>query len=275
MASSPKTAKETQASTIQTMRSGVGARPVRSPKTAEIVAQKIRAEIVCGNLTEGDTLPPEGALMEELGISRPTLREAFRILEAEKFIEVVRGSRTGAAVHAPQVSVVARYAGYVLEAQKTTIADLYEARLAIEPYVVRRLASKPPKGALARLRDEIETLKHFVAEDRFEDFILHLSEFHRLLVEVGGNQTLTFLDHLLLNLITRHQYSYQQRYPQDRKQREKAGAIGIKSFEKLVSLLEAGDEDGAVAHWRLHLKNAAATWAKAGEAERIVDSLGE
>src|SRR3546814_5023675 len=75
----------------------------------------------------------------------PTLREAFRILEAENLISVVRGSRSGARVHRPSTELVSRYAGYVLESQGTTIADLYAARLAIEPTVVRWLATSKGK----------------------------------------------------------------------------------------------------------------------------------
>src|SRR3546814_9043440 len=71
---------------------------IRVPKTSELVADQIRAQIVRGELQEGDSLPPEGTLMSTLGISRPTLREAFRILEAENLISVVRGSRSGARV---------------------------------------------------------------------------------------------------------------------------------------------------------------------------------
>ena len=43
-----------------------------------------------------DQLPPESALMEQFGVSRPTLREAFRILEAEGAISIRRGVRGGA-----------------------------------------------------------------------------------------------------------------------------------------------------------------------------------
>src|SRR3546814_13647595 len=94
--------------------------------------------------------------MTTLGISRPTLREAFRILEAENLISVVRGSRSGARVHQPSTELVSRYAGYVLESQGTTIADLYTARLALEPPVVRcpGMEKGPPPG-FARLQQPL------------------------------------------------------------------------------------------------------------------------
>ena len=69
---------------------------VRAPKTAELIAGHIRRQIVRGELREGDTLPSELNLMEQFGVSRPTLREAFRILEAESLISVRRGLRQAA-----------------------------------------------------------------------------------------------------------------------------------------------------------------------------------
>src|SRR4051794_8165047 len=66
---------------------------VRVPKTAELVARRIRRQIVTGELKEGDALPPESQLMADFTISRPTLREAFRILESEALITVRRGAR--------------------------------------------------------------------------------------------------------------------------------------------------------------------------------------
>ena len=47
---------------------------VRVPKAGELVAEQLRRQIVTGELREGDPLPPENALMERFGISRPTLR---------------------------------------------------------------------------------------------------------------------------------------------------------------------------------------------------------
>ncbi len=82
---------------------------VRVPKTAELVASSLRRQIIRRELVEGDALPPEADLMERFGVSRPTLREAFRVLESESLITVRRGSRGGAQIHAPDMTVPASH----------------------------------------------------------------------------------------------------------------------------------------------------------------------
>ena len=113
---------------------------VRAPKTGELIATHLRRQIVRGELRTGETLPAESQLMEQYGVSRPTLREAFRILEAETLISVRRGSRGGARVIVPDVSVAARYVGLLLQTQGATINDVYEARMVSEPVCARMLA---------------------------------------------------------------------------------------------------------------------------------------
>ncbi|MDR3388871.1 MAG: GntR family transcriptional regulator [Rudaea sp.] len=247
---------------------------IRVPKTSEIVADNIRRQIIRGELEEGKFLPPEGILMESLGISRPTLREAFRILESEGLISVVRGSRTGAKMHQPSVELVSRYAGYVLESQATTIADLYQARLAIEPSVVRWLATERAPGATVRLHQVVSGLKVSLDAERYDDFIDAVEVFHQELVTASGSKTLTFMNRMLLNLAGHHQRDVHRRLPEVRQARVKGMRAALRSFEKLIALIEAGEVEEAVAHWRLHLRNAIATWTDDGEGDRVVDSLG-
>jgi GntR family transcriptional repressor for pyruvate dehydrogenase complex len=71
---------------------------IRVPKTAELMAAKIRGEILAGTLRPGDRLPSEDSLMSSFGVSRPTLREAIRLLEADELLDVRRGARGGAVV---------------------------------------------------------------------------------------------------------------------------------------------------------------------------------
>ena len=56
---------------------------LRQPRLAEVVAGVLRERIVNGELGDGDLLPKQDELIEEYRISRPTLREALRILEGE------------------------------------------------------------------------------------------------------------------------------------------------------------------------------------------------
>jgi DNA-binding FadR family transcriptional regulator len=245
--------------------------PMHVPKTAEVVADHIRKRIIRGELREGDFLPPEAQVMAALAISRPTLREAFRILEAENLISVLRGSRSGARVHQPRVETVARYAGFALQAQGTTVADIYEARLAIEPYAARRLAQTRPAGATERLRMEVGRLRALVDDQRYVDFMIALAEFHRALVELSGVRTLAFLNRMLQEIVTRYQVRFFETNVQPDDEYRRQARFGVRSFERLVELIEAGEADKAEAHWRLHIINANAAWVPKGLETKVID----
>lgn len=232
---------------------------LRVPKTAELVANSIRRRIVQGELSEGDTLPPEGQLIEQFGISRPSLREAFRILEAERLITVKRGSRSGAVVSLPKVENVSRYASYYLQATAVKVSDIYEAREALEPPIVRKLAAAPNPESLARLRAEAALLADYYESDAERDYMVGSARFHSVLMEVGGNATLHFLTRVLEDVIAQYQKRYITTALEDsarKRDREK----GVKSIGKLIDLIEAGDADAAEEHWRLHLVNTNKVW---------------
>lgn len=267
MTDSPKPARTARPDILR------GKSTIRVPKTAELVAGDIRRRIVTGQLREGDFLPPEAALIASLGISRPTLREAFRILEAENLITVVRGSRSGARVHEPKVEHVARYAGYALQAQATTIADIYEARLAIEPYLVRRLAKSRSTEDLARLRAQAGRMQALNQEGRLTDCMIALAEFHTLLVELSGNRTLFFVTCMLRDVVSRHQVEFLREHILPLEEQRRRLAWGINSFHKLINLLEAGDADRAESQWRVHIINANAAWVPAEESQKTIDAL--
>ena len=74
----------------------------RSREKPEQIADELRALIVAGELEEGESLGREPDLVERFGVSRPSLREALRILEAEGLITVVRGVLGGVVAHQPE-----------------------------------------------------------------------------------------------------------------------------------------------------------------------------
>ena len=163
-------------------------RAVRSPKTAELVAGTLRRMVVDGQLKEGDFLPNEAELMAHFAVSRPTLREAVRVLESERLVEVRRGSRTGARVRVPGPEIVARPAGLLLELSGATIADVMVARAGIEPMAARLLAeSGTPRRSTSSTRWWPSDIPAGWQSDRLAETT---GEFHRRMVELSGNATL-------------------------------------------------------------------------------------
>jgi len=74
---------------------------IRQPRVAEIVASRLRDEILSGRLKEGDVLPSQESLFQEYGVSPPALREAIHILETDGLISVRRGNVGGAVARQP------------------------------------------------------------------------------------------------------------------------------------------------------------------------------
>lgn len=78
--------------------------PVHVPKAAVLVADALRDRILRRELVPGDRLPSEPLLMSQYGVSRPTLREALRLLEAAELLEVRRGARGGGVIRTPSAA---------------------------------------------------------------------------------------------------------------------------------------------------------------------------
>jgi len=243
---------------------------VRAPKTAELVAAHLRRQIVKGELREGDALPPETVLMEQFGVSRPTLREAFRVLEAELLISVRRGARGGGRVHTPNVDVAARYAGLVLEHRGTTLADVFEARSIIEPPCAGLLARRHTDEQLRQLWAAVE-MAEAVLDDPNRMIRIH-TEFHAMLVDFAGNQTLRVLSGMLRHIIDTANWTrvaLDAGSPTERR----ATHRGARAHRRVVELIEAGDADGAEALWHKHLVEAA-DYLAAGSQKTVLDLLG-
>jgi DNA-binding FadR family transcriptional regulator len=222
---------------------------VRVPKVAELVAAEIRRLIVRGEVEEGEALLPESELMVEFGVSRPTLREAFRILESESLISVTRGSRGGARVHAPDISSVARYAGLFLQYRQTTLEDVQAARAVVEPPAARMLARRRDTSACQDLRELIAQEKGSMQDATA--YAELSTRFHERLMELAGSETLALVVGMLHDIIERHAETSMHETLNP-----KALKRSIRSQEKLVELIEAGDEEGAEKHWRNHVVNA-------------------
>jgi GntR family transcriptional regulator, transcriptional repressor for pyruvate dehydrogenase complex len=241
---------------------------IRSPKTAELVAGTLRRMVVDGQLKEGDFLPNEAELMAHFSVSRPTLREAVRVLESERLVEVRRGSRTGARVRVPGAEIVARPAGLLLELSGATIADVLVARSGIEPLAVRLLA----ESATVEQLDELEAMLAGEVPAGWESGRMAeaTGEFHRRMVEMSGNATLTIISGMLHEITVRHTaFAIKERRQVSKADYDKL----LRSYRRLLTLLRSGDAAGAEAHWRKHLDTARELLLKGLEAVKVRDVM--
>jgi len=245
----------------------VAPRPFRAPKIAELVADHIRKLIIRGELKPGDRLEPEARLIERFATSRATIREAVLMLEAEQFLVVQRGSRQGARVCLPSPDNPARHAGFVLQAEGATIGDIYHVRAAVEPYAVWLLARQRSPEVVARLRAELDVAESLQQAGREIEMQEALAQFHLTLVDLTGSASLKLMSAMIRDIIARHRERvFGVAQPHD-------ACWGLKSFWKLVNLIERGEAQRAEAHWRLHIQTTVEGWIRDGGDESVVDLL--
>jgi DNA-binding GntR family transcriptional regulator len=130
------------------------------------------------------------------------------------------------------------------------LGDVYQARGVLESAAVRALSQRPARESIEELRSIAAEGRACLARD-LEDFGPIAGRFHRALVHQSSNVTMSFVVDLLATL-TDATYTRQvvQLPPSERHARIE---VALRSWEKLIRLIERGDGDGAESHWRKHL----------------------
>jgi DNA-binding FadR family transcriptional regulator len=213
------------------------------PSVAELVADAIRARIVAGTLPDGSMLPKQEQLIDEFNVSRPSFREALRILENEGLISVRRGNVGGAQVHAPTPENAARTLGLVLQARNVALDDLAAAIDVIEPACAAQCAQRDDRHvALVPKLRELNRRGAAIEPQDLAGAAAALQEFHQALIDGCGNATLVIVVGALESLWSRHKKAWAD-------DAEDVGsgpepnlrASVIAAHEEITDAIEAGD----------------------------------
>ena len=127
-------------------------------------------------------------MMETFGVSRPTVREALRVAESLGLVAVRHGDPGGPRVLGQPSVGVTRVLDGLLSAERTSVAELLEARMVLEG-AAARLAARPgaelgPLEEAYRAMEQAADFARFVEADAL---------FHRRVAEVGGNRLLVVI----------------------------------------------------------------------------------
>ena len=219
---------------------------VKTRRAAQLVADHLRAEIVRGHLATGDNLPVERELIATYGVSRPTLREALRILETEGLLEVNRGMKGGARVLGPSLTLATHAFGMILQARGTKLVDVQVARSIIEPPAARMVAERRSPEDLLVLREALDAER---ASAGTPDFPFAAMRFHEALIGLSRNNTIDAFLQVLHDIHEGAAVMFSARRTSGASTR-----WTIAQHEQLLTHIENGDGDAAEALWREYWK---------------------
>lgn len=220
-------------------------RPVLS--AYEQVAQQLIAMIVSGELQAGQRLPNEAELAGAFGVSRPTVREALRVLSARQLIRTTKGSQGGSVITVPTVahvaSVLESSLSLLARGDDITLDELLEARELLEVPAARQAAARRTPESLHVLTDALPDAT--TARSRQEQFD-HNREFHSAVLVLCGNRMTAIATEPIFAVLQRH-------LARSRLGRELQRGIEAQ-HRQIADAIAAGDEDGAAREMHAHLE---------------------
>jgi DNA-binding FadR family transcriptional regulator len=228
---------------------------LRQPRLAEMVADVLRQRIMSGEVADGEIIGKQEDLISEFSVSKPSIREALRILETEGLITVLRGNVGGAVVHRPQVANAAHMLGLVLQSKKVALRDVGSALKSIEPVCAALCAERPDRhtAVIPRLRAVHQAALDcmFTDELRFTELT---RQFHEEIVASCGNQTMIELVGALETLWSAHEQEWAKRITSEGEFPDKAvRRNSVRIHERLIALIEAGKAEQTALAARKHL----------------------
>ncbi|SAI00952.1 GntR family transcriptional regulator [Bordetella ansorpii] len=215
------------------------------PKSCDVLASHLRQKILDGSFPDGTMLPGERDLVEQTGLSRGSVREALRILEAEGLVTTRPGRYGGSRATRPTGTTVSRQIALFARGSRLPLASIIEAREAIEPPIAELAARHRTDADLATLRQIDERL-----QDAFSDVPTYLAEnvnWHCALAAASRNPLLEAFMRSIANLI--HEASAIKDFAND-----EVRSLVLKAHDRILDAVEKQDADAARRRMARHVQ---------------------
>jgi DNA-binding FadR family transcriptional regulator len=160
--------------------------PYRSK--AQQVAQELLARIAESNVEPGQTFATEAELLQQFDVSRPTLREGVRILEAQGLLEQRPGPGGGLVIRRPSLDMLAHSLSIYLRFNDVPFVTVLKAREVVEPALAAEAALQGTDEDFRKMAESIERMKA-LGEDQAA-FVAENRVFHGIVARASGNKVL-------------------------------------------------------------------------------------
>lgn len=162
---------------------------VKSQRVFQSALEQIEDAILSGSLNPGDKLPNERKLIEDLSISRPTLREVLRVLEQKGFIEIKIGAKGGAFVKTIGVQQASDGLNILLKQGKISLRHLYEFREGTEGAVAALATERASTEDIDQLEANLQKAQQLLEKNPLDHikFWEAESHLHVMMAQLSGN----------------------------------------------------------------------------------------
>ena len=167
---------------------------IKVPKSSDVLAERLKQEILSDAYPPGSMLPTERELVSTTGLSRGSVREALRILEAQGLVATRAGRYGGSTVSMPSDDQLAGHINIFAKGRSIPLTALAEVRLALEPKVAALAAQRRTEEDLATLSAIQERIEKTADDpDDLEAFLIENVNWHDALAAAAHNELLCAL----------------------------------------------------------------------------------
>lgn len=221
----------------ETMLDGLG--KIKVPKSSDVLAERLKQDILSDAYPPGSMLPTERELVSTTGLSRGSVREALRILEAQGLVATKAGRYGGTTVSMPSDDQLAGQINIFARGRSIPLTALAEVRLALEPMVAALAAERRTDEDLAALRAVSDRIEQTAEEvDDLEAFLLENVNWHDALAAASHNELLCALATSVSGLMFEASKLREFASIELRKR-------VCRAHEKILEAIEKGDSEGA------------------------------
>ena len=172
-------------------------KPVKQIKISTLIVDQIKAHIVEGSLKPGDPLPSERDLMKSFNVSRSSLREALKILDATGFIEIAQRKRTRVKSIVPDSFV--EPIRPLLKEDLETVLEVHDVRRCLESWNAYYAAERATPEDIEGLKRNIESMEKKIQNN--QSLVDEDAEFHLAISSASHNKIQTHLMYSIYALI--------------------------------------------------------------------------
>jgi len=227
--------------------------PIRKQRVSSIAVEQIQRLIATHQMKPGDSLPSERSLMEQLKVSRVSVREALRVLEMMGIVEVYPGK--GLFVADRSKSLMQPLSDW-LSLHREVLLEHFEVRLLIEPHAAGFAAKRATKKIIKEMRKTWVQFNESLAERDLIGMIRADASIHALIASATGNRTLE----VLMNIFSSMLLEGWKASLRTEGRAEKT----VEEHDAIIQAIEEGNEEMARTKMKEHLEHAVEDLRKSG-----------